>query len=95
MAIEGAAEAPRRIDANRAPWFEWTLLEGIGEARARRIVAWRTERGGVRAIEELEEVPGMPRGWLERARPFLELSPNLDASPPAGENRPPAGKVGN
>ncbi len=95
VAVDGAAEAPRRIEVNRAPWFEWTLLDGIGEARARRIVAWRAERGGIRSIEELQEVPGMPRGWLDRARPFLELARDLDASPRTGENRPAASNEGN
>ncbi len=65
-------EAPR-IDIQRAPWYEWTLLEGVGEARARRIVEFREARGGFASIDDLREVPGLPGDWLERARPFLEL----------------------
>lgn len=63
--------APIRIDANRAPWHEWALLDGIGEARAKKIVVLRAERGGFRSIEDLEALPGMPRGWTEKIREFL------------------------
>ncbi len=71
-------ESPRRIDINQAAWYEWTLLDGIGETRARRIVALRASRGGFRSLEELEEVPGMPRGWTERIRPFVTLGDHPD-----------------
>ncbi|MBI4602671.1 MAG: helix-hairpin-helix domain-containing protein [Planctomycetes bacterium] len=63
---------PLRIDIDRAAWHEWMLLEGIGEARARAIVEHRERLGGFRSVDDLEGVPGLPRGWLERARPFLE-----------------------
>ena len=72
--LSGTCEAPRRIDVNSSPWYEWTLLDGIGEARARRIVEARRERGGFSSLEELEEIPGLPEGWVERARPFLTLA---------------------
>ncbi len=61
------------IDARTAPWYEWTLLEGIGEARARRIVEARAARGGFRSLEDLEAIPGLPRGWSARAAPFLRF----------------------
>ncbi len=72
-------EAPRRIHLNRSPWYEWTLLPGIGEARARRIVDFRALRGGFRSVEDLDQVPGMPRDFAARARPFLTLE-----DPPGG-----------
>ncbi|MGH9360278.1 MAG: ComEA family DNA-binding protein, partial [Thermoanaerobaculia bacterium] len=72
-ALSGVPAAPRRIDLNRSSWYEWTLLEGVGESRARRIVGARAARGGFRSIADLEEIPGMPRGWTEKIRQHLSL----------------------
>lgn len=64
---------PIRIHVNRAPWFSFTLLEGVGEARARAIVEHRDAHGPFRSYEDLERIPRMPAGWVERARPYLVL----------------------
>lgn len=62
---------PARIHINRAPWYEWMLLPGIGEARARNIVEYREEHGEFERIKDLLKVPRMPRGWVESAREHL------------------------
>ena len=62
---------PLAIDVESAPWYEWALLEGIGEVRARRIVDYVSRHRPLESIEQLSGVPGLPRGWLEKARPFL------------------------
>ena len=64
---------PLRIDVQRAPWYVWALLEGIGETRARRIVAFRESHGPLRTMDDLAAVPGLPQGWLEKARQHLFL----------------------
>jgi competence protein ComEA len=64
---------PVRIDVNRAAWFEWTLIDGIGEARARRIVEDRETRGPFHSLDDLKRIPGMPAGWVEKAREHLSL----------------------
>jgi competence protein ComEA len=71
--LEETAVEPALIDINRAPWHEWTLLEGIGEARARSIVLFREAHGPFGSIDDLNRVPRMPAGWLERARRHLEV----------------------
>ncbi len=71
LRLESGVVAPVRIEINRAPWYEWTLLEGIGEARARRIVEYRDLHGPFPSIEDLGKVPRMPAGWVEKARPHL------------------------
>ena len=69
--VDGVPAAPARIDINHAAWYEWMLLEGIGEARARAIVAYRDENGPFRSIDDLKAVPRMPAGWEEKAREHL------------------------
>lgn len=63
-----------QLDVNRASWFEWTLLEGIGEKLARRIVADREQNGSFTTIEDVQRVPGIgPKTW-EQIRPWLTIS---------------------
>jgi competence protein ComEA len=62
------------IDVNRAPWHAWALLNGIGETRARQIVAFREHHGPFRCVDDLDRVPGLPAGWLEEARPYLTVA---------------------
>ncbi len=73
LLFEERALRPFVIEVNSAPWYEWVLLDGIGEVRARQIVAHRKRHGPFRAIDDLLEVPGLPRGWLDRARRHLSL----------------------
>ncbi|MBN1443385.1 MAG: helix-hairpin-helix domain-containing protein [Planctomycetes bacterium] len=80
---------PLRIDVETAPWFEWTLLEGVGEARARQIVEFIRSRSPLESIDELSEIPGMPSGWLDKARPYLYLSPSRSAAGGEGEGGHP------
>ncbi len=70
-----------RLDINQAPWFEWTLLEGIGEKTARKIVAYREEHGPFKTIEDVSEVPGIgPKTW-EQIRPWLTLGDPSKSAP--------------
>ena len=79
---------PVLLDLNRDPWPRLTLIEGIGEALARRIVTARDERGGFETLEEVMALPGIPDGAIERARPWLRLSPRTNVPPPADEAAP-------
>lgn len=59
------------LDVNRAEWQEWSVLPGIGETLARRIVAERQERGAFRSLEDLQRVAGIGPRTVERLRPYL------------------------
>lgn len=56
------------IDLNDATWEELTLLPGIGETRARRIVAYRERVGEIRDPGELREVPGIGDALYQQIR---------------------------
>lgn len=60
-----------RVEINSATWVEWMQLEGIGPALANRIVADRHLNGPFVSIEDLERVPGIGTGTLDRLRPSL------------------------
>jgi DNA uptake protein ComE-like DNA-binding protein len=64
---------PLVIEVESAAWYEWALLDGIGEARARRIVDYVRRHPPLKSLEQLAEIPGLPRGWLTKARPFITL----------------------
>lgn len=70
--VAGGLE-PLAIDVDRAPWHEWTLIPGIGEKRARRIVDFVRTRAPIEDLETLREIRGMPSDWIERARPWLRI----------------------
>jgi len=63
------------LDLNEATWQELVILDGIGEALAKKIVASRDAQGGFDTIEEAMEVPGVPDRPFQRARSYLKLSP--------------------
>ncbi len=56
------------IDLNRAGLEELCSLSGIGEARARAIIAYREENGAFQNIEEIMNVRGIGNGIFERNR---------------------------
>ncbi len=79
----GRAEPGIRLDLNRAPWWELDLLPGIGEARARAIVADREARGPFRDVEDVSaRVPGITPGVLREIRPLVTVG--SQASPASG-----------
>jgi competence protein ComEA len=59
------------VNINTATPEELELLPGIGEARARAVVAMRKQRGGFKSVDELTEVKGIGEAALARLRPFV------------------------
>ncbi|MEM7167041.1 MAG: helix-hairpin-helix domain-containing protein [Planctomycetota bacterium] len=65
--------APFQLDLNQAPWEQLTLIDGIGETLARRIVAARERRGHFESLEEVMQLPGIPDRPFEAAREWLAV----------------------
>ncbi len=63
------------VDLNHASWQELTIIEGIGEALARKIVEARETSGGFDSLEDVMMVPGIPDRPFHRGRAYLKLSP--------------------
>jgi len=70
---------PTDIDLNEASWPELTMLPGISETLARRIVAYRQQHGRFQSLDDLQMVPGIGPRSLSRVRPCLRPL----TSPPA------------
>lgn len=80
-AAEPAVAAARSINLNTATAAELEQLPGVGEARAREIVALREKRGGFKAVDELVEVKGIGKAALEKLRPLVTAGPRTGSTP--------------
>jgi competence protein ComEA len=61
-----------RLDINKASWVEWSQIEGIGEATARKIIEDREANGPFRDVSDLLRVKEIGPKTLDRMRPFLK-----------------------
>ncbi|MDR0729217.1 MAG: helix-hairpin-helix domain-containing protein [Prevotellaceae bacterium] len=67
---------PRIVEINAADTAELKLVNGIGEATARQIVAYRKRLGGFATIEQLREIRGMTDERFEQIA--LQITVNTD-----------------
>ncbi|MFW6158592.1 MAG: ComEA family DNA-binding protein [Planctomycetota bacterium] len=67
----GPAVRSHRVDINTAPWWELQAVRGLGEQKARAIVAFRRENGPFDRLDELVRVSGIGRKTLEKLKPHL------------------------
>jgi competence protein ComEA len=76
--IDRAASHPAhfQLDINEAGWPELSVLPGVGETLARRIVESRGEAGPFTELESLRRVRGIGPKTLERIRPYLRPVPS-------------------
>ena len=72
QAKSGAGQ-PQQININRATVAELKTLPGVGEATAKRIVAYRSKNPPFRRIEELLIIRGISRNRLEQIRNRIRL----------------------
>jgi competence protein ComEA len=76
---DSAADVPlaagERLDPNTASATDLRRLPRVSRALAERIVARRAERGPYRTLADLDSVPGVGEGTLERIAPYLALAP--------------------
>jgi len=73
-------------------------LDGIGQSRAKAIVAWRDAHGPFKQVEDLAQVKGIGKGTLERNREAIKFSgdlppPKTDATAKAAHHKSKAKAV--
>jgi competence protein ComEA len=64
-----------KLDLNRASEEELRLVPGVGAKLARAIVEARSARGGFKAWDEVDEVPGVGPVKLARLKEATDLRP--------------------
>ena len=62
-----------RLDLNRATAAQLEALPEIGPTRAQAIVAYRTEHGPFRYVEQLLDVPGIGESTLEALMDYVTV----------------------
>lgn len=62
------------IDLNTAAQADLERLPGIGAERAEAILAFRRERGGFSAVEQLMKVPGIGSGIFRQISPYVAVN---------------------
>ena len=60
-----------RVNINTADLTELTLLPGIGESRARDIIAYRNEYGKFTKPEDLLQIRGIGEATIEKLMPYI------------------------
>lgn len=59
-----------RVDLNTAGVEALCTLPGVGESRARAIIAYRAEHGRFASVSEAAKVPGLTRAIVEQWEPL-------------------------
>ena len=59
------------VHLNSADVVALDALPGVGPATAQRIVEWRTQNGGFRSVDDLEQVPGIGPAKLDALRDLV------------------------
>lgn len=68
----GAAGPAGPVSLSSATAAQLDELDGVGPGLAAKIIAYRTEHGGFRSVDELAEVPGIGEKRLESLRSQLQ-----------------------
>jgi len=63
------------IDLNSANWAELTLLPGVGEVTAKRIVELREKLGGFTDVKQLTEVRGLSDARVAEIAKYVVIKP--------------------
>lgn len=72
-AAKAQSVAEQGININTADIAELTRLKGIGVKKAEAIIAWRTENGGFKSVDQLLEVKGIGEATLMLNRESLRI----------------------
>lgn len=62
------------ININKADIAALDSLDGIGEKKAEAIVAYRTEHGEFKSLEDLKEVPGIGDKLYDKVKDSISLT---------------------
>ena len=61
------------VDLNKATQAQLEVLPGVGPKMAERIIAYRTENGGFKSLDELDEVKGIGEKRMATLKPLVKV----------------------
>ena len=76
------------VNLNSASQAELEALNGIGPAKAKAIIDFRTKNGPFKTVEELNNVPGIGDKTMDMLRKDLSVGPGKPAMPAAKTTSP-------
>ena len=82
MPATPAVPSKAMVDINSADATQLESLPGIGPAKAKAIVDYRTQNGPFQSTADLEKVPGIGPKTMQ------DLAPLISAKPPVGGHLP-------
>lgn len=80
--VEGTSEIPfseqtqqedGKVNLNTATEEQLMTLPGIGQAKAKSIIAWREENGNFSKIEDLMEIEGIKEGVFSKVKDSIKV----------------------
>jgi competence protein ComEA len=69
----GAGRAAQPLNLNTATAEQLDQLDGVGPETARKILAYRQQKGGFRSVDELDQVPGIGPQRLATLRELVRV----------------------
>lgn len=69
----GGEESDGKVDLNTADVDELMEIPGIGEAKARSILAYRSEHGGFRSTEDVMNITGIKEGLYAKMKDYITV----------------------
>lgn len=74
FAFASIAGAATPVNINTASVEQLTELNGIGEVKAKAIVAYRTEHGPFKSVDQLANVKGIGLKTVEKNREMISVA---------------------
>ena len=75
LSLSATLFAGGEVDINTADRATLMTLSGVGAAFADRIIEYREENGGFKAVQELTNIRGIGQALLEKNRDVLTIGP--------------------
>ncbi|WP_299067361.1 helix-hairpin-helix domain-containing protein, partial [Accumulibacter sp.] len=85
-----AVNAFAAVNVNTANEKELQMLTGIGPAKAKAIIDYRTKNGEFKTVDDLIKVPGIGPAVLGKMKSDVTLTGPTAAKPAAGDAARPA-----